>query len=108
LLEEPEKGIHPRRIAEVMDLMFRLAEDKDIQIIMTSHSTQIVDAFQDIPESVFVFDMEEGETKIRNLQTDILDVDAHHAATQGYAPIDYTRSTLSEHWAVGLLGGVPK
>jgi predicted ATPase len=107
LLEEPEKGIHPRRIAEVMDLIFKLAEEKDIQIIMTSHSTQVVDAFQDIPESVFVFDMEDGETKIRNLQTDIIEHDIKDAQEKGFPAIDYTNRSLSEHWAAGLLGGVP-
>ncbi len=107
LLEEPEKGIHPRRIAEVMDLIFRLAEEKDIQIIMTSHSTQVVDAFQDIPESVFVFDMIDGETKVKNLLTDILEPDAKDAETKNFPPIDYSKRSLSEHWATGLLGGVP-
>jgi predicted ATPase len=107
LLEEPEKGIHPRRIAEVMDLIFKLAEEKDIQIILTSHSTQVVDAFQDIPESVFVFDMVDGETKIKNLQTDILEPDAKDAESKGFPAIDYTKRSLSEHWAIGLLGGVP-
>lgn len=107
LLEEPEKGIHPRRIAEVMDLIFRLAEDKDIQIIMTSHSTQVVDAFQDIPESVFVFDMIDGETKVKNLLTDILEPDAKDAEAKNFPPIDYSKRSLSEHWATGLLGGVP-
>ena len=107
LLEEPEKGIHPRRIAEVMDLIFKLAEEKDIQIIMTSHSTQVVDAFQDIPESVFVFDMEDGETKIKNLQTDIIEADTKDAKAKGFPPIDYSKRSLSEHWATGLLGGVP-
>jgi energy-coupling factor transporter ATP-binding protein EcfA2 len=107
LLEEPEKGIHPRRIAEVMDLIFRLAEDKDIQIIMTSHSTQVVDAFQEIPESVFVFDMIDGETKVKNLLTDILEPDAKDAEAKNFPPIDYSKRSLSEHWATGLLGGVP-
>jgi hypothetical protein len=74
---------------------------------MTSHSTQVVDAFQDIPESVFVFDMIDGETKVKNLLTDILEPDAKDAETKNFPPIDYSKRSLSEHWATGLLGGVP-
>ena len=107
LLEEPEKGIHPRRIAEVMDLIFRLAEEKDIQIILTSHSTQVVDAFQDIPESVFVFDIENGETKIKNLLTDIIEPDNKNAKDKDYPKLDFSKHSLGEHWAIGFLGGVP-
>ena len=59
LLEEPEKGIHPRRIREVMDLLFALAEEKKIQIILTTHSTFVVDEFTDVPENVTVFDNNE-------------------------------------------------
>ena len=45
LLEEPEKGIHPRRIREVMDFIFRLAEEKDVQIILTTHNEHVLDDF---------------------------------------------------------------
>ncbi|MBN8824605.1 MAG: AAA family ATPase, partial [Spirosoma sp.] len=47
LLEEPEKGIHPRRIEEVINFIFGLADDKDIQVIMTTHSPAVVDMFKD-------------------------------------------------------------
>lgn len=50
LLEEPEKGIHPRRIKEVLDFIFQLAEDKDIQVIMTTHNERVLDEFEDIPD----------------------------------------------------------
>ena len=107
LLEEPEKGIHPRRISEVMNLIFRLAEEKDIQIILTTHSTQVVDEFQDIPESVFVFELQEGETKIKNLLTDIIEPDNKKAEVKGYPKLDFNKHSLGEHWAIGFLGGVP-
>jgi len=107
LLEEPEKGIHPRRISEVMNFIFRLAEEKDIQIILTTHSTQVVDEFQDIPESVFVFELQDGETKIKNLLTDIIEPDNIKAETKGYPKLDFNKHSLGEHWAIGFLGGVP-
>ncbi len=102
LLEEPEKGIHPRRIKEIMDYIFALAESKDIQIIMTTHSTQVVDEFKNVLENIFVFDKENGETIVRNLQTDI--INKYNATFKN--PINLNGS-LGDHWASGFLGGVP-
>lgn len=107
LLEEPEKGIHPRRIREVMDFIFRLAEEKDVQIILTSHNEHVLDDFATRPEAVFVFDKdEEGATYVRNLQTDIIEPTNRRNQELGLDEIDLT-TNLSENWLYGLLGGVP-
>jgi AAA15 family ATPase/GTPase len=107
LLEEPEKGIHPRRIWEVMKLIFQLAEEKDIQIILTTHNEHIVNTFSTIPESVFVFDKDDdGATYVRNLQKDIIDVTDRKSEELGLDKIDLT-SNLGENWLYGLIGGVP-
>ena len=105
LLEEPEKGIHPRRIKEVMDFIFELARLRDIQIILTSHSPYVVDHFADIPECISVFDRENGETVIRNAGDLITETNAKLEA-EGKKPIRYT-DALGEHWVSGFLGGVP-
>jgi len=107
MIEEPEKGIHPRRLHEVMNFIFDLADKKDIQIIMTSHSPQVVNEFEDFPESVFVFDSENGETKVRNLLKDIIETSDRKSEETNLPKIDYTK-TLGEHWIYGFLGGVPK
>jgi predicted ATPase len=107
LLEEPEKGIHPRRIREVMDFIFDLAYDKGIQVIMTTHDTYVVDQFADIPEAVFVFDKKDGATEVKNLQKDIIEPADQLHTENGLPPTNYTRS-LGEHWAAGFLGGVPR
>lgn len=108
LLEEPERGIHPRRIREVMDFIFRLAEEKDIQVIMTTHSTQVLDEFKDLPESVFIFDKdEEGATQIKNLLRDVIEPSNKANDERGLPPIKFTEG-LGEHWQIGFLGGVPK
>ncbi len=107
LLEEPERGIHPRRIREVMDFIFRLAEEKDIQIILTTHNEHVLDDFSTRPEAVFVFDKdEEGATYVRNLQTDIIEPTNRRNRELGLDDIDLT-TNLSENWLYGLLGGVP-
>ncbi|MDB5271289.1 MAG: hypothetical protein JWP58_4329 [Hymenobacter sp.] len=105
LLEEPEKGIHPRRIKEVMDFIFELARLRDIQIILTSHSPYVVDHFKDIPECISVFDRENGETVIRNAGDLIREKNEEYAA-QGLPPVQYSDS-LGEYWVSGFLGGVP-
>lgn len=101
LLEEPEKGIHPRRIKEVMNFIFELARLCDIQIILTSHSPYVVDHFADIPECISVFDRENGETVIRNAADIIAETNA-----KLNKPIRYS-DALGEHWVSGFLGGVP-
>ncbi|GAB3689629.1 ATP-binding protein [Spirosoma flavus] len=108
LLEEPEKGIHPRRIWEVMKFIFQLAEEKDIQIIMTTHNEHVVNAFSSMPESVFVFDKnnETGATEVRNLQKDIIEPGDRKSEELGLDKIDLT-SNLGEYWMYGLIGGVP-
>ncbi|GAB4025734.1 hypothetical protein GCM10028773_52510 [Spirosoma koreense] len=107
LLEEPERGIHPRRIREVMDFIFRLADEKDVQVILTSHNEHVLDDFATRPGSVFVFDKdEEGATYVRNLQKDIIEPTNQRNRELGLDEIDLT-TNLSENWLYGLLGGVP-
>ena len=108
LLEEPEKGIHPRRIFEVIQFIFQLAEEKDVQVIMTTHSPIVVDMFKDMPESVFIFDKDnEGATHVKNLQRDVIEPEAEKSKELGIEPHHYTDS-LGDAWTVGFLGGVPK
>jgi predicted ATPase len=108
LLEEPEKGIHPRRIREVMEFIRRLVAEKDIQVIMTTHSPLLLDEFADSPESVFIFDKDdEGATHVKNLQRDVIEPDLALSQQNGVEPPNYTDS-LGESWKIGFLGGVPR
>ena len=107
LLEEPEKGIHPRRIREVMDFIFELARMRDIQIILTSHSPYVVDYFADIPECISVFDRdpETSETVIHNAG-ELIDQSNAKSDAAKLPRISYT-DALGEYWVSGFLGGVP-
>lgn len=108
LLEEPEKGIHPRRIEEVINLIFNLAEEKGTQIIVTTHSPIVVDMFKDMPESVFIFDKnDEGATQVKNLQKNIIEPEAAESEKLGVDPPQYLNG-LGQAWKVGLIGGVPR
>ncbi|SOD96328.1 AAA family ATPase [Spirosoma fluviale] len=107
LLEEPEKGIHPRRIREVMNFIRRLVAEKDIQVIMTTHSPLLLDEFAESPESVFVFDKDaEGATIVNNLLRDVIEPANQKNAELGIPPVHYT-DALGEYWTIGFLGGVP-
>ncbi|UFH55668.1 AAA family ATPase [Spirosoma sp. KNUC1025] len=107
LLEEPEKGIHPRRIREIMNFIRRLVAEKDIQVIMTTHSPLLLDEFAESPESVFVFDKDDdGATFVKNLQREIIEPANQKNAELGIPPVHYT-DALGEYWTIGFLGGVP-
>ena len=43
-LEEPENGVHPRRLELIAQLLFSLAEQRHRQIVVTTHSPLFADA----------------------------------------------------------------
>lgn len=102
MLEEPEKGIHPRRIKEIIELIFQIAKDKGIRVILTTHSTYVVDQFTEIPEGVHIVDKIDKSTQVKNLKRDFIDKEEGREDK-----IDYL-SSLGEHWSIGFLGGVPE
>lgn len=106
LLEEPEKNVHPKRIHEIIDYLFQLSEDKDIQIIMTTHSPIVVDEFKDIPENVHLFDFIDNQTIISN-GADVIEKQNKERKEKNYSLLDLSNSTLGEQWLMGFLGGVP-
>jgi energy-coupling factor transporter ATP-binding protein EcfA2 len=51
LVEEPENGIHPKRLQDVLNILRELvAEQSQTQVILTTHSPYVVDLFK--PEEV--------------------------------------------------------
>jgi predicted ATPase len=47
LIEEPENGVHPRRLGEVLDVLKELVgEQGKTQILLTTHSPYVVDKFR--------------------------------------------------------------
>lgn len=102
ILEEPENGIHPVRIQEIINYIFELAESQKIQIILTSHSPVVIDLFTDYPENIFVFNKENDTTEVKNLKTDIIDL-----YTVKFGDKVNVLNDLSSNWFAGLIGGVP-
>ncbi|MCH8046355.1 MAG: AAA family ATPase [Planctomycetes bacterium] len=67
LIEEPENGIHPRRLQDVLGILRELVEEQDhTQVVMTTHSPYVVDLFK--PEEVTLCHKEEdGSVSVHTL-----------------------------------------
>ncbi len=65
-IEEPELGLHPDMIGPLADLL-RSASEK-MQLFVTTHSADLIDALSDTPEAVIVCDKVNGETRLRRLE----------------------------------------
>lgn len=69
LIEEPENGIHPNRVGDIVRILRRLVErHPETQIVMTSHSPYLVDAFQP-NEVTWCRRNETGEVVLTRLDT---------------------------------------
>lgn len=69
LIEEPENGVHPLRLHEIVTLL-RTLSDRGVQIILTTHSPDLLNACK--PEEVLVFRRPKADsgTEIRRLPPD--------------------------------------
>ena len=67
LIEEPENGIHPSRLAEVLTILRQLVgEQRHTQVIMTTHSPYVLDHFK--PEEVTLCRRtEQGDVAVKRL-----------------------------------------
>jgi predicted ATPase len=67
LVEEPENGIHPKRLQDVLGMLRKLTERHHrTQVILTTHSPYVVDLFK--PEEVTLCWMQEdGSVSVRQL-----------------------------------------
>lgn len=93
-IEAPERGIHPRRLRDLVDHLLRLT-NAGIQVVLTTHSPTLLDEFRDSPESVLIFDRDEKGTHITRLS------DRPDWAKE------LKGSPLGELWYSGVLGGLP-
>ena len=57
--------------------------------------------------SIFVFDMIDGFTQIKNLQTDSIEPTNKELKAKGVDTEKDYGITLGDQWVFGLLGGVP-
>ncbi len=90
VIEEPELGLHPDVLPTLCDLM--VAASEKTQLIVTTHSTQMVDAMTDHADSVLVCEKREGPTVVSRLTQEEVDRWREHGS-------------LGSLWMSGHLGG---
>ena len=69
-IEEPELGLHPDVINRVAEAL-RFAAERT-QLIVTTHSASLVDAFTDTPDVVLVCEKEDNSSVVRRLDDESL------------------------------------
>jgi predicted ATPase len=94
LVEEPEQGLHPWAIRALLEHMREAVRSRGLQVILTTHSAQVLECIA--PEELLVAtrNVEMGTTFVGI--KDILP--QHQSAEMG---------DVGELWVSGLLGGVP-
>jgi len=91
IIEEPELGLHPDLVHQLADAL-KDASTRT-QIVVTTHSAQLIDCFSSSPEDVLVFDKKNECTNVKRLDAKSLEVWLK----------DYS---LGELWLRGDIGGV--
>lgn len=69
-IEEPEMGLHPDMMPTCAKLLREASERT--QVLITTHSAQLVDALSDAPDSVIVCEREEDGTTMKRLDANVL------------------------------------
>lgn len=90
-IEEPELGLHPDMLPDVAELL-RTASNKT-QILVTTHSSALVDALSNTPDSIVVAERLEGATTLQRLEKEKL-------------AIWLEKYSLGELWIRGEIGGM--
>ena len=99
LLEDIDRGMHPRIFEQVVPLMQDIAEKHDINIIATTHNPFLVDCFEDDPEAVIIVEKKDGASTLSTLKSRMEGLD--------YDKVDPDEMPLGNLWYSGLVGGVP-
>jgi predicted ATPase len=102
-IEEIDRGVHPRMLREVRDVLYRLSypasfgeKREPVQVITTTHSPYMLDQFREHPDEVVITQKLGHEARFERL-SDRLDL-----------PELLREGTLGDMWFSGVLGGVPE
>ena len=90
VIEEPELGLHPDILPTIRDLL--VDASTRCQLVVSTHSTQLVDAMTDHADSVLVCEKHEGNTCLTRLGQEEIDRWRMHGS-------------LGNLWMSGHLGG---
>ena len=93
LIEEPEQNLHPWAIKAIIDHMREVIKKKQIQVVLTTHSQQVLECVNP-NEVLFARRDPETGTNFRTLE-------------QIYPDRNLVMGDIGRLWVKGLLGGVP-
>ena len=99
LLEDIDRGLHPRLYEQLVDFLRSLAAEGRTQILATTHDPYLIDEFRDTPEAVVIVEKKDGASTLSNLDERLKVI---------YAPGEELGMPLGQVWFSGLVGGVPK
>ncbi len=100
LLEDVDRGMHPRLFEYVAPLMRDIAERNQINIFATTHNPYLVDCFQDYKESVIIVEKKDGASTLTTLAKKLDGLDYNES-------VDPEDMPLGSLWYSGLIGGTP-
>lgn len=99
MFEEPENGIHPQLLREVIQLLRDLTHQKSprqCQVFFTTHSPYVLDEFLDHPEEVFIMERSQPQAGATIKQL---------SKASQLREVRDSFSSLGEAWYSGLIGG---
>ncbi|MEA5420171.1 ATP-binding protein [Spirulina sp. CCNP1310] len=71
VIEEIDNGVHPSRVADLLARITKIAKDRDLRVLISSHNPALLDALPDeaIPETVFCYrSPRDGSSQLIRLQ----------------------------------------
>lgn len=100
-IEEPERGLHPWLLGQVLDVLHAMSRGElgahEVQVLLATHSAELLEFVK--PEEVRFFDRktEDGSVRVTEAPT---------KSSEWKAAFDEYRESLGEAWLSGGLGGV--
>jgi len=98
LLEDIDRGLHPRLYEQLVAFLRTLAAEGRTQILATTHDPYLIDEFRDTPEAVVIVEKKDGASTLSNLD--------ERLAVLRDAGADL-EMPLGQVWFSGMVGGVP-
>jgi predicted ATPase len=102
MFEEPENGIHPQLLREVVQILRELTLRKppnQCQVFFTTHSPYVLDEFYDHPEEVFVMERSHPQSGASIFQL---------GAASQLPGVKNAFESMGEAWFSGLIGGTAR
>ena len=99
LLEDIDRGMHPRLFEYIAPMMRDMAVEHGINILATTHNPYLVDAFQENKKAVIIVEKKDGLSTLTTLDKRLEGLD--------YEKENPEDMPLGALWYSGIVGGTP-